>query len=109
MVVNQTANRRLRTIALVTLGVLAGIDLYCASMLALAAAGFHTLAIGTASFLTLVIWAVLTSLFAVTARHASAEFKRQLRLFFAGMLAFVLISCVAAVVFIPQLVAFWPH
>lgn len=108
MVINQSMKRLLGSIALVAAGLFAGFGLFVCAMFMLAIAGFYTLSFGTGCFLALILWIALAAISTVMSRRRPAEFSRQWRLFLAAMLAFHVVSCVAAVVLMPETVLFWP-
>lgn len=98
------------SVALLIVGAVLGILIYFITMMVLAALGFYTLALGTAPFVALLLSLVGTILVAGVGRGSSADDSIGSGWFMiAGLLITLVTACVVAVVYTPELIAFWPH
>jgi hypothetical protein len=102
--------RYLKSAAIVLVGAAAGIALYLLSAFILAAIGFYTLSFGTGAFAALALAGVITAMCALATRNTTPDSTSgPLRLLAAGFLGVLALLCVAAIVWMPELIAFWPH
>ena len=106
---NKTPLRNLKAVTFVVLGAIAGIALYLICAVILSIVGFYTLSFGTGAFIGLAVAGMGVALYARASRAETRDAASPAaKLLTAGLLGTLALTCIAAIIWMPELIAFWP-